>query len=112
MIKIKHNKTYSTIYGHMLKFQKGLSKGSYVKRGQVIGYVGQTGLASGPHCHYEFHVNHQPKNPTTINLPNGDPVPRQELAKFKGNTNTILAQLNLFEKAQLASAQKSVAHRG
>ena len=66
MIKIKHDKTYSTVYGHMLRFQKGLSKGSKVKRGQVIGYVGQTGLATGPHCHYELHVNNQPRNPTTI----------------------------------------------
>lgn len=112
MIKIKHNKTYSTIYGHMLKFQKGLSKGSYVKRGQVIGYVGQTGLASGPHCHYEFHVNNSPKNPTTINLPRGDAVPAREMAKFKANTNTLLAQMQLFEKAHLASSDKNGKHHG
>lgn len=112
MIKIKHNKTYSTIYGHMLKFQKGLSKGSYVKRGQVIGYVGQTGLASGPHCHYEFHVNNSPKNPTTINLPRGDAVPSREMAKFKANTNTLLAQMQLFEKAHLASSDKKGKHHG
>lgn len=97
MIKIKHNKTYSTIYGHMLKFQKGLSRGDWVKRGQIIGYVGQTGLASGPHCHYEFHVNSQPKNPTTIDLPRGDPISGRELARFRANTNTLLAQLKLFE---------------
>src|SRR5690606_13274252 len=62
MIKIKHDNTYSTLYGHMLRFAKGISKGSRVKRGQVIGYVGQTGLASGPHCHYELHVHNQPRN--------------------------------------------------
>lgn len=106
MIKIKHSKTYSSIYGHMLKFQKGLSKGNFVKRGQIIGYVGQTGLASGPHCHYEFHINNQPKNPTTIDLPRGDPISGRELAKFKANTNTLLAQLKLFEEAHLASAGK------
>ncbi|MDP1614305.1 MAG: peptidoglycan DD-metalloendopeptidase family protein [Methylococcales bacterium] len=106
MIKINHSKTYSSIYGHMLKFQKGLSKGSYVKRGQIIGYVGQTGLASGPHCHYEFHVNNQPKNPTTIDLPRGEPITGRELARFKVNTNTLLAQLKLFEEAHLASASK------
>ena len=80
MIKINHNKTFSTIYGHMLKFQKGLSKGDYVKRGQIIGYVGQTGLASGPHCHYEFHINHQPKNPATIDLPRGIPLGRTRIS--------------------------------
>lgn len=111
MIKIKHNSTYSTIYGHMLKFQKGLSKGSFVKNGQIIGYVGQTGLASGPHCHYEFHVNNQPRNPATIQLPRGDGISGRELGRFKGNTNTLLAQLKLFENAHLASANKKQPRR-
>lgn len=102
MIKISHNKTYNTIYGHMLKFQKGLSRGSYVKRGQVIGYVGQTGLASGPHCHYEFHINHQPRNPTTADLPRGFPISGREMASFKANSATLLAQLKLFEESHLA----------
>jgi len=106
MIKIAHNKKYSTIYGHMLKFQKGLSKGDYVKRGQIIGYVGQTGLASGPHCHYEFHINGSPKNPSTIDLPRGDPLSGRELANFKANTQTLLSQLHLFEQGRLASANK------
>jgi murein DD-endopeptidase MepM/ murein hydrolase activator NlpD len=97
MIKIKHNKNFSTLYGHMLKFQKGLSKGSFVRRGQIIGYVGQTGLASGPHCHYEVHVNNQAKNPATVSLPRGEPVNRREFAKFKANTNVLLAQLKQFE---------------
>lgn len=102
MVKINHNKIYSTIYGHMLKFQKGLSRGDFVKRGQVIGYVGQTGLATGPHCHYEFHINKQPKNPTTVDLPRGFPVPSREMAAFKANANTLLSQLDLFEKTHLA----------
>lgn len=106
MIKIKHNKMYSTIYGHMLRFQKGLYKGSQVRRGQVIGYVGQTGLASGPHCHYEFHINRQPRNPTTVDLPRGDSVPARELASFRANTNNVLAQLKLFETGRLANANK------
>lgn len=106
MIKINHNKTYSTVYGHMLKFQKGLSRGDFVKRGQVIGYVGQTGLASGPHCHYEFHINKQPKNPSTMNLPRGESIYGRELARFKANSGTVLAQLKLFERARLASGNK------
>ncbi len=97
MIQIKHNKNFSTLYGHMLKFQKGLSKGSFVRRGQIIGYVGQSGLASGPHCHYEVHVNNQAKNPATVSLPRGEPVNHRELAKFKANTNVLLAQLKQFE---------------
>jgi murein DD-endopeptidase MepM/ murein hydrolase activator NlpD len=106
MIKIKHNKSFSTIYGHMLKFQKGLSRGSYVRRGQVIGYVGQTGLASGPHCHYEVHVNNQARNPATVSLPRGEPVNRRELARFKANTNSLLAQLKLHETKPTQLAKK------
>jgi len=106
MIKIKHDKTYSTIYGHMLKFQKGLSKGSRVKRGQVIGYVGQTGLATGPHCHYELHVNNQPRNPTTLGLPTAAPVPNREMRSFKARASTLLARLKVYEGAQYASKEK------
>ena len=102
MIKISHNKTYSSIYGHLLKFQKGLSRGSFVKRGQVIGYVGQSGLATGPHCHYEFHINHSPKNPTTIDLPRGEPIPLRERASFKANAGILLARLKLYEEGNLA----------
>lgn len=106
MIKIQHDKTYSTIYGHMLRFQKGLSRGSKVRRGQVIGYVGQTGLATGPHCHYELHVNNQPRNPTTIPLPTAAPVSSREMASFKAKAGTLLARLKLFEEANLASSGK------
>ena len=106
MIKIAHNKPYSSLYAHLLRFQKGLSRGTQVKRGQVIGYVGQTGLADGPHCHYEVHVNHQPRNPTTIELPHASPVPAREMASFKRKTNALLAQLKLYEEASLATTGK------
>lgn len=106
MIKIKHNRTYSTVYGHLLKFQKGLSRGSYVRLGQVIGYVGQSGLASGPHCHYEFHVNNQPRNPTTVQLPRGNPLYGRELATFKANSNKLIAQMQLFKSSRLAMNKK------
>ncbi|MBA3537382.1 MAG: peptidoglycan DD-metalloendopeptidase family protein [Tatlockia sp.] len=107
MIKIKHNGIYSTIYGHMLKFQKGIYKGAFVKRGQVIGYVGQTGLATGPHCHYEFHIKHQPKNPTTVNLPRGEAVPMRELASFKSNTTNLLSLIKSYESGRFAKANKN-----
>ena len=104
MIKISHDRTYSSLYAHLLKFQKGLARGDFVRRGQIIGYVGQSGLATGPHCHYEFHVKHQPRNPTTIELPRASPVPSREMASFKAKAGTLLAQLKLYEEATLAAA--------
>lgn len=92
-IKIRHQGTYATVYAHMLKFRKGLKRGDYVKRGEIIGYVGQTGLADGPHCHYEFRINDVPKNPATVMLPSSTPVPESELAEFRARANTSLAEL-------------------
>lgn len=105
MIKIVHNKTYTSIYAHLLKFQKGLSKGDYVKRGQIIGFVGQSGLATSPHCHYEFHINQEAKNPTTVNLPKAESVPINEIAKFKFKANQLMASLNLYTTSNLAKAK-------
>ncbi len=107
MVKIVHNKTYASIYGHLLKFQKGLSRGDYVKRGQIIGYVGQSGLATGPHCHYEFHVNQQPQNPTTIKLPHAAPISGREVALFRQKAQDRLASLKLYEASKLADAKQT-----
>lgn len=107
MIEIKHDKTFSTLYGHMLRFAKGLSKGSRIKRGQVIGYVGQTGLATGPHCHYELHVHNQPRNPTTTYLPTASPVPAREMAQFKAKVRNVFARMKSLEKTNYASKDKS-----
>jgi murein DD-endopeptidase MepM/ murein hydrolase activator NlpD len=113
MVKLSHSKTYSSIYGHLLRFQKGLSKGDRVKRGQIIGYVGQTGLATGPHCHYEFHVNHQPKNPTTIELPRAAPISARDMAAFKAQAQLAIARLKLFEEGNLiGSADKKSSATG
>jgi len=103
MIKITHDKKYASVYGHLLKFQKGLSRGSHVTRGQIIGYVGQSGLADGPHCHYEFHVHHHPRNPATIPLPQALPIAGVETARFKAKAQALLARLKLYEDARLAA---------
>ena len=105
MIKISHDRQYTTVYAHMLRFQKGLKNGSSVKHDQLIGFVGQSGLATGPHCHYELHINRIPRNPATVALPQALPIPRQELYAFNQKAKELFSQLKLFEESQLASAQ-------
>tara|TARA_B100001989_G_scaffold252214_1_gene233523 strand:+ start:276 stop:1598 length:1323 start_codon:yes stop_codon:yes gene_type:complete len=70
-VKIRHNSTYETIYAHMSKFAKGVKEGRKVRQGQIIGYVGSTGLSTGPHLHYEVHVNKKSVNSQTLRLPSG-----------------------------------------
>ena len=69
MVKIKHGPHITTVYAHFSRFAKGLHKGQRVKRHQVIGYVGQSGVATGSHCHYEYRINHVPYDPMTVKLP-------------------------------------------
>lgn len=102
MIKIVHSKEFASIYAHLSRFQKGLKNGDRVRRGQIIGYVGQTGLATAPHCHYEFHVNQRAQNPATIKLPQASSISRSELAKFNQNAKQLMASLKLFEETSLA----------
>ena len=70
-VKIKHNSTYETVYAHMKNFAKGIREGKRVSQGQIIGYVGSTGLSTGPHLHYEVHVNKKKVNPQKLKLPSG-----------------------------------------
>lgn len=81
-VVIQHSKTISTAYGHMSRFAKE-HVGQHVRQGQVIGYVGMTGLATGPHLHYEFRVNGTQRNPQTVTLPKSEPLPTAQLARFK-----------------------------
>jgi Membrane proteins related to metalloendopeptidases len=70
-VKIRHNSTYQTIYAHMSKFAKGIKEGKKVKQGQIIGYVGSTGMSTGPHLHYEVVVNGKKVNSQKLKLPSG-----------------------------------------
>ena len=70
-VKIKHNKTYQTVYAHMSKFASGIKKGIRVKQGQTIGFVGSTGKSTGPHLHYEVIVNNKRVNSQKLKLPSG-----------------------------------------
>ena len=82
-VKIKHNSTYETIYAHMKAFAKGIKEGRKVKQGQIIGYVGSTGLSTGPHLHYEVLVNGKKVNSQKLKLPSGKTLKGDERKKFE-----------------------------
>ena len=94
VIVLKHGGRYSTLYGHMSAYARHLRAGSRVKQGQVIGYVGMSGLATGPHLHYEFRINGVHRNPLTVKLPKAKSIPAQYLADFKLKSTTLLAELD------------------
>ena len=82
-VKIRHNSTYETIYAHMSKFARGIKEGKKVKQGQIIGYVGSTGLSTGPHLHYEVVVNGKKVNSQKLKLPSGKILKNQAREKFE-----------------------------
>ena len=95
-IKIKHNSKYSTVYAHMSKFGRNIKKGSRVKQGQIIGYVGSTGMSTGPHLHYEVIENGRKINSQTLKLPSGKTLKGNERKKFeivKIKTNVLKSNL-------------------
>ncbi len=93
VVVLDHGKGITTLYGHMSRFAKGQGVGSRVSQGQVIGYVGMTGLASGPHVHYEYRVNGVHKNPARVTMPKADPIPANLMADFKTQTAPLLERL-------------------
>jgi murein DD-endopeptidase MepM/ murein hydrolase activator NlpD len=82
LVEIRHANGITTRYGHLRAFAKGLSVGDRVDQGEVIGYVGSTGLSTAPHLHYEFRVNGVPRDPRNTDFGSGDPVPASQLAAF------------------------------
>lgn len=82
VIEIRNRPPYSTLFAHLSRFAKGIHSGTKVRRNEIIGYVGSTGWATGPHLHYEVHVNDVPKNPLTVSLPPAEPLHGRELSRF------------------------------
>lgn len=90
---VEHGAGYRTLYAHLNKYNNKQRRGSSVKQGQTIGYVGSTGLATGPHLHYEFLVNGERRDPLTIKFPSANPLKEKYLADFKQKAQTFLAML-------------------
>ena len=102
VIMVNHQGRYTTVYGHLSRFATGLHKGQHVAQGEVIGYVGMTGLATGPHLHYEFKVDGQQHDPLRVALPDAKPIARASLAAFQPVANDFVARLNLLRNTNLA----------
>jgi len=92
-IIIQHGQRYSTLYGHLSNFRNGLTTGSRVRQGQIIGYVGKSGLATGPHLHYEFRVDGEHRDPLTVQLPNAEPITAHYRQAFTAAAEQWLAKL-------------------
>ena len=102
---IQHGQRYTTLYAHLSRYNKKAKLGSRVKQGDTIGYVGKSGLATGPHLHYEFRVNGVHRNPLTIKLPAAEPIAKRYLDDFKLKTQPLLARLETISQTMIADAQ-------
>ena len=108
VVIIQHGQSITTLYAHMKAFAKGIRSGARISQGKVIGYVGSTGMATGPHLHFEFRVNGVHKNPVTVQLPKAQPVAKAELAAFREHAALAVAQLESFaSEYQVASSGSS-----
>ncbi len=93
-VKIKHNAVYTTSYMHLSKFGSGIANGVRVKQGQIIGYVGSTGLSSGPHLDYRVFMNGKPVNPLTIKSPPTEPVFEKNMKEYTAMRDSMMVKLN------------------
>jgi murein DD-endopeptidase MepM/ murein hydrolase activator NlpD len=93
VVEIEHSRSITTVYGHLSRFAKGTRAGAHVTQGQVIAYVGMTGLATGPHLHYEYRVNGVFKNPQTVPLPDASPIEARFREDFLAKSAPLLATL-------------------
>jgi murein DD-endopeptidase MepM/ murein hydrolase activator NlpD len=95
VVILRHQGAYSTAYGHLNGFAPNIRKGARIAQGETIGFVGQTGLASGPHLHYEFRIRDQQVNPLAVTLPTTVPLETSQLPRFKAATTPMAGQIQL-----------------
>lgn len=104
---LKHGGKYSTLYAHLHRYARGVRTGSRVKQGQTIGYVGKSGLATGPHLHYEFRINGVHRNPLTVKLPKAESISKEALAEFKVKVNPMIVELDRLTGKSAVAVQQS-----
>ena len=105
VIVLKHENNVTTVYGHLSRFAEGLHKGEKIAQGDVIGFVGMTGLATGPHLHYEFMVNGVHLDPMTVALPKADPLTGQNKIAFDAISSQLTAQIALLGNSNIAALE-------
>lgn len=111
VIILQHGDRYTTLYGHLSRFRAGLRVGMRVNRGQVIGFVGHSGLATAAHLHYEFRINGVHVNPMSATVPRAIGLPKSEVAKWRGQNAQVLAQLDTLSSSRVALAGSGKAAR-
>ena len=105
LVVLKHNGKYETAYGHLSRFANGISKGKRVSQGDVIGYVGATGMATGPHLHYELRIDGLQRDPTKVALPTAPPIAKKDLNTFQKETQSLVARLNIMRNIHYAALE-------
>ncbi len=101
-IILSHGNKYTTAYGHLSGFARGLKPGSHVAQGETIGYVGSTGWATGPHLHYEFRINNIQQDPLKVSLPDSMPLSGSSLTNFHNQTAPLMARLGQLQQSKTA----------
>lgn len=103
VVVVRHSGQNETLYAHLSRFKPGLTVGSKVRQGQIIAFVGSTGLATAPHLHYEFLVNGIHKNPITVTLPRAVPLNAQALVQFRRETAPLVAKIDALSNSSVAA---------
>jgi murein DD-endopeptidase MepM/ murein hydrolase activator NlpD len=103
VIILDHGNSITTLYGHMSRFAPSLRVGNRVSQGQTIGFVGQSGAATGPHLHYEYRINGTHKDPRTVPLPAALPIPHEYLTDFQQHADPLLSQLDRARDSAVAA---------
>jgi murein DD-endopeptidase MepM/ murein hydrolase activator NlpD len=103
VVVLRHYGGITTLYAHLNGIGSGIHRGARVAQGDVVGYVGATGWATGPHLHYEFRVNNEHRNPLTIAMPMAEPVAPHQMAAFRASAGPLAAQLELLAHTSFAA---------
>ena len=103
---IQHGSRYSTLYAHLSKYASKAKRGKHVKQGQIIGYIGSSGMATGPHLHYEFRADGVHRNPLSFKFPGVAPIPNKYRSDFESKSAPLMAQLDVIGRRQVALVEQ------